>query len=153
VLSSREDADRVSATLIEIDPEIAASARGAAAATAARVEVRTADAGETDSYIGAVPADLVLLVGIFGNIAPSEIEATIAAAPQLCGPRATLLWSRGREHDDLGAAIRGWFQAARFAELEYVTLDRGSLPAVGVVRYEGKPQPLVPGTRLFTFVR
>jgi hypothetical protein len=153
VLSHRDDADRISATLIEINPQIAASARRAAASTIARVEVRTADAGEIDSYIGAVPAELVLLVGIFGNITEADIRATVASAPQLCRPGAVLLWSRGRGRGDLGEAIRAWFAAAGFSELAYATLERGSRPAVGAVRYDGESRPLAPGRRLFTFVR
>ena len=31
----------------------------------------------TDAYTGAVPADLVLLVGIFGNITPADIQRTV----------------------------------------------------------------------------
>lgn len=65
----------------------------------------------------------------------------------------TLLWTRGREHGDLGDTIRAWFVAAGFSELDYATLERGSRPAVGVVRYDGKPQPLARGERLFTFFR
>jgi hypothetical protein len=39
-------------------------ARDAAAGTAAHVEVRTVDAGTTDAYLGAVPADLFLMIGL-----------------------------------------------------------------------------------------
>ncbi len=155
VLENRADAGRVRATLIEIDPEIAARARSAAAAAAteAQVEVRTADAGATDAFVGAVPAELVLLVGIFGNITPADIQATVAAAPQLCQPGATLVWSRGRERDDLNSEIRAWFGAAAFTELDYVTLESGSRPALGVVRYDGPARAFEPGRHLFTFVR
>ncbi|HEY6399341.1 MAG TPA: hypothetical protein VIX82_17995, partial [Solirubrobacteraceae bacterium] len=45
VLSHREDADRVSATLVEIHPAIAERARRAAAGSGAHVEVRIADGG------------------------------------------------------------------------------------------------------------
>jgi hypothetical protein len=153
VLANREDSGRVGVTLVEIDPELAASARRMAARCHATVEVRAADAGYTDAYVGAVPAELVLLVGIFGNISEADIQTTIAAAPQLCRPGATLMWSRGRERSDLNPSIRAWFEAAGFTELDYATLERGSRPALGVVRYEGPPRELVPGQRLFTFVR
>ncbi len=153
VLANRSDASRVDATLIEIDPQIAATAARAGADTEAHVEIRTADAGSTDAYIGAVPAELVLMVGIFGNISHADLRGTIAAAPQFCRPGATLLWSRGRDRGDLGAVIRAWFAAAGFRELEYATLEQGSLPAVGAVCYEGAAQPLTPGRHLFTFRR
>ena len=153
VLAARKDGSRVAATLIEIDPEIAANARRAAAELDADIEVRIADAGYTDAYVGAVPAELVLLVGIFGNISQADLQATIVAAPQLCAPGAILVWSRGRERGDMNAAIRGWFADAGFSELDYASLETGSRPAVGVVRYEGPPQALEPGRHLFTFHR
>ena len=154
VLAGRRDADRVSATLVELHPQIAQAARdSAAAAGLTGVAVRTQDAGVTDAFTGAVPADVVLLVGIFGNISDDDLQRTIAAAPQLCAPGATLLWSRGRDEADLNHSVRGWFSQAGFDELAYDTQDAGSRPALGLVRYTGEPQPLQPGLRLFTFLR
>jgi hypothetical protein len=154
VLASRNDADRIRAVLLELHPGIADRARGAAAAAGlAGVEVRTVDAGTADAYAGAVPADLVLLVGIFGNISDEDLWRTIDASPQLCAPDATLFWSRGRDEGDLNAEVRARFTAAGFAELAYETLDQDGLPALGVVRYAGPPVDLVPGQRLFTFIR
>lgn len=154
VLSQRDDASRIRATLIELHPAIAARARKAAARSAACVEVRTLDAGSTDAYVGAVPADLVLLIGIFGSISDADLADTIDASPQLCARGATLLWSRGRRHaGDLNDRIRARFTGAGFAELAYDTLDTGSWPAVGAMRYDGPPTPLIAGHRLFTFVR
>jgi hypothetical protein len=154
VLFERNDADRVRTTLIEVNPRIAESARNtAAAATLAVIEVRIADAGNTDSYVGAVPADLVILVGIFGNISDEDLERTIYAAPQFCRPGATLVWSRGRDHSDLNDAVRTWFVEAGFTELDYATRDTGRRPALGAMRYDGELQPLIPGRQLFTFRR
>lgn len=67
----------------------------------------------------------------------------------------TLIWSRGRgeEFADRNDAIRAWFRAAGFTELGYTTLDQGSKPAVGIVRYDGPPAALMPGHRWFTFER
>ncbi|BEP13048.1 hypothetical protein acdb102_13590 [Acidothermaceae bacterium B102] len=154
VLSGRDDADRVSVTLVELHPQIAQDARAAAAAAGLnRIDVRTADAGNTDAFVGAVPADVVLLVGIFGNISDADLQQTIALSPELCTPGATLLWSRGRDDEDRNDAVRGWFAAAGFDELAYDTHDTVSKPALGMMRYTGPSQPLVPGRRLFTFLR
>lgn len=155
VLAGRDDAHRVDVTLLELDPTLAARAREQAASSvpSAHVTVRTIDAGSTTAYAGAVPADLVLLVGIFGNISDDDVKRTIDAAPQLCRPGATLLWSRGRKDGDLNPQVRRWFADAGFAELDYLTLDRGNHPAVGAMRYDGPPRPLVREARLFTFVR
>jgi hypothetical protein len=153
VLAERPDAHRVSATLVELHPTIANHAVRAATGLAARIEVRVRDAGWTDAYVGAVPADLVLLVGIFGNISEADMVRTIGAAPALCSPGATLVWSRAREGGDLNDVVRNRFAAAGFVELDYATLDVDSLPAAGAMRYAGPPRPLVGGLRLFTFVR
>jgi hypothetical protein len=157
VLSQRDDAARVRATLLELHPVVAERARAAAVISnlADSVEVRCVDAGSSDAYADIAPADLVLLVGIFGNISDQDMRATVAAGPQLCTAGATLIWSRGRGGGlvDRNEEVRSWFGAAGFTEIGYVTLDRGSRPAIGVVRYDGPPVALVPGRRLFTFER
>jgi len=50
------------------------------------VEVRCADAGDLEAYAGTVPADLVLLAGVLGNISDADVRATIAALPALAPP-------------------------------------------------------------------
>lgn len=158
VLAERADAERVSGVLLEVDPVIAQSARdSAAAAGLAGVEVRTVDAGYSDAYLGAAPADVVLLVGILGNLSDADVARTVAFAPQLCRPDATLLWSRGLDSGhDSNDALRSAFEAVGFAELAYAVgpgdPDR-TRPALGVVRYEGPTVDLLSGRRVFTFVR
>src|SRR5438105_9868186 len=60
----------VAGRLVELDPELAATARAGAPAT---VEVLCADAGLAASYAGAVPADLALVCGVFGNITEADM--------------------------------------------------------------------------------
>ena len=157
VLSHRPDAPRVRATLLELHPVVATRARQAAAAAglAATVEVRTTDAGVSDAYHDLVPAEVVLLVGIFGNVSDEDLQRAVAASRQLCASGATLIWSRGRGGDltDRNDDVRRWFRDAGFTEVDYVTLDRGSKPAIGVSRYDGAPVLLDPGRRWFTFQR
>jgi hypothetical protein len=68
-LSTRADAGRVTAVLVERDPTLADLARAAARAVPAHVDVREADAARSDVYADAVPADLVLLCGILATSA------------------------------------------------------------------------------------
>lgn len=118
------------------------------------MHVRTVDAGSTEAYLDLVPADLVLLVGIFGNITDRDLYATITASPQFCAPGARPVWSRDRETGgDRDDDVRAWFTQVGFLEVDYATRDSGSVPALGAMRYDGPPQPLVPGQRLFTFQR
>jgi hypothetical protein len=140
----------VTARLVELDPTNAAVAAGAAAAAGlAGVEVVTGDAALTDAYRGAVPAELVLACGVFGNIPDADIERTIRALPQLCATGATVVWTRGRRHPDLVPAVCGWFAERGFEER---WLSDPTEPfAVGVHRYRGDPAPLARGLRLFEF--
>ena len=156
VLSGRADANRVQAVLVELHPEIAQRARDSAlAAGLSGITVRTEDAGTTDAYAGAVPVHLVLLVGIMGNIPDADLWRLIDASPQLCVPGARLIWSRGRDSEDINDQIRTRFATAGFAELAYATNDDDpeSRIGLGLVRYDGPPVALVPRRRLFRFVR
>jgi len=154
VLRDRPDADRVSAVLVELHPGIAQRARDtAAAAGLSGVEVRMTDAGRSDAYAGAVPAQIVLLVGIFGNISDDDLERLLAFAPQLCAPGATLLWSRGLDGSDRNDQVRARLADAGFTELDYATSGGQDAAALGVLRYDGPPVALRPGQPLFTFRR
>jgi len=116
------------------------------------IEVPRADAGSTDTYIDAVPADLLLLCGIFGNISDEDVARTAGAVPQLCAPGATVVWTRSTHAPDLTPAVRKWFAEAGVVETAFVTEGAGGW-AVGAGTFHGQPQPLVPGCRLFTFTR
>jgi len=75
VLTGHPRRDDVRARLVELDERNVALARRAAqAAGLPGVEVLQADAGITDACAGAVPAQIVLACGIFGNIADSGIR-------------------------------------------------------------------------------
>ena len=90
---------RVQGRLVDSDPTLADRARRTAReASLTGIEVVVADAGTTSAYAGAVPADLVLACGIFGNIVDTDIERTIRALPMLCAEGATVIgtrWQRG----------------------------------------------------------
>ena len=118
-----------------------------------QAQVRTTDAGSSDAYDGLVPADLVLLVGIFGNISDADLWRTLAFAPQLCAPGATLLWSRGLDGSDRNDQVRARLADAGFTELDYATSGGEDAAAMGSVRYDGPPVALQPGLPLFTFQR
>jgi hypothetical protein len=101
VLPTHPRAADVDALLVEYDAGNAAAARQAAAdAGLDRVEVVTGDAGVTDAYAGAVPADVVLMCGVFGNVPDGDVERTARALPSLCAPGATVIWTRHRGAPD-----------------------------------------------------
>ena len=152
VVAGHPRADDISARLVELDGTNAAVARATAADHDLRgVEVVAGDASTTDAAVGAVPADIVLLCGIFGNITDDDIERTIAATPMLCAPGATVLWTRHRAEPDLTPSIRRWFDEAGFQELGFDAPD-DVLFSVGAERLVADPAPFAVGRRLFTFV-
>jgi hypothetical protein len=156
VLAARDDSSRIQTTLLELHPVLAQRARDVAAASGlANVTVRAVDAGNSTAYAGAVPADLVIMIGIFGNISDDDVRRTIMTAPQLCRTGATLLWSRATSPDDGNSLVRSVLPAAGFVELDYREFDSGEeeRAALGSARYDGPPQPLITGQQLFTFVR
>jgi hypothetical protein len=144
---------RVSGRLVELDEANVAAARaGLAAAGLTGVEVVRGDAGTTDAYAGAVPADLVLCCGVFGNVPDADIRRTVDALPAFCTTGGTVIWTRHRGAPDRTGDIRSWFRAAGFTELDFVA-PSDALFSVGVARWPGPTRPLAPGRRLFTFTR
>jgi len=140
----------VSARLVELDPGNLEQARRAAAAAGLRgLELVCADAGLTDSYAGAVPAGIVLLCGVFGNISEADVLRTIGMLPTLCAPGATAIWTRHRNPPDLVPEILAGFERAGF---DTVALQEGRHLAVGSSRLTGPPAPFRPGETLFHFL-
>jgi hypothetical protein len=155
VLATHPRAPDVSAVLVELEPSLAEHARDAArAAGLTGVEVRTADAALTDSYAGAVPAEIVMACGIFGNITHDDIQRTIDHLPELCAPGAVVIWTRGgtRQHD-VAPDICRWFEARGFERITFDSSSDEDRFRVGVHRLRADPRPLSPGQRLFTFAR
>jgi hypothetical protein len=143
----------VTGRLVELLPENVADARRRiAAAGLDGLEVLEADAGVSDAYAGAAPADLVLACGIFGNVPDGDIEATVAFLPRLCAPSARVIWTRGPQDPMILDRIDGWFAAAGFAPGPQV-VDKARSFGVGSARLVADPLPFEPGRLLFRFVR
>jgi hypothetical protein len=153
VLADHPRARDVRARLVELDPDLAAGARvGADTAGLAQVEVVTGDASTTDAAVGAVPADVLLACGIFGNVSAADIRHFVECAPALCAAGATVIWTRHRRPPDRTVDIREWFASAGFDELGFTAPDPAGLVAVGAHRLVRDPDRFRGGQRLFTFV-
>jgi hypothetical protein len=148
VLADHGRAPDVHGRLVELDPELAARAAGRAPVG---IDVACADAGVTDAYVGAVPADLVLVCGVFGNISDEDIEATVRGLPAFCTTGATVIWTRHRRPPDLTVDIRRWFAEAGFEQVAFDTQSEYEW-SVGVGTFVGDPELLVGDRRLFSFV-
>ena len=143
----------VRAVLIESDPRNAGLARRAAAEQGlSGVEVRQADAGLVAGFADALPADVLLLCGIFGNVSDRDIKRTVQAAPALCRSGATVIWTRHRRPPDLTPRLRAWFADSGFEEIAFDALETSVLTSVGVHQLVRAPAAGPPGDRLFTFL-
>jgi hypothetical protein len=112
--------DDLTARLVEIDAHNVALARQAAQAAGLHgIEPVVGDASVTDAYDGAVPADLILLCGVFGNISEADIANTISHLQRLGAAHATVIWTRHRHPPDLTPFIRETFDRAGFDELAF----------------------------------
>ena len=148
VLADHPRAGDVTGRLVELDPDLAARARANAPAG---IDVACGDASATAAYKGAVPADLVLVCGVFGNVVDDDVEHTVRTLPSLCAPGATVIWTRHRREPDLTVAVRRWFSECGFDEVAFVGSD-DFLFGVGAHRLTGPPAPFDTDVTLFTFV-
>jgi hypothetical protein len=138
--------------LVERDEQLVHGARTTASQLGlGQVNVIAGDAGACATFAAALPVDLLMLCGIFGNVSNDDIAATIAAAPAMLRPGATVIWTRGSTEPELRCVIRQWFVDTGFTEVGFDSEPDGF--GVGVakltqpVAYRSLPR------RLFTFVR
>jgi hypothetical protein len=156
VLATHPRGGDVSGRLVELDPTLADRARAVAPG---RVEVRNEDAGDPAALAGATPADLLLLCGIFGNIADPDIEQLIRAVPLLLAPGGSVLWTRHRSVPDGTPRIRALFAEVGVAEVAFRfgdppahwSVGRGQRPIRDPARPESATSPPARPARLFTF--
>jgi hypothetical protein len=155
VVSTHPRGADVSALLVELDPTLVTFARDRAAATgvAGQVRVIEGDASLCRWYEHDVPADLVLVCGVFGNISLGDITRTIGALPGFCRPGSQVIWTRHRRPPDATPAIRAEFAAVGFTELAFEAPE-GYVLAVGRQRLDREPAAgaFDPTCRLFDFV-
>jgi hypothetical protein len=149
-LTGHERAPDVCGTLIEINPQLAQDAEANIASAGLSLSVRCGDASETATYSDVVPVDVLLLVGIFGNIIDDDIATTIAAVPALCKPGATVIWTRHRRKPDVTPQIREWFDQANCSSIDFHSPGLGSFAVASERLHAGVPGVLLPAT-LFTF--
>lgn len=146
----RED---VQGVLVEADPALAARAGTAIAAAGleGQLSVILGDAGTTDTYAIAVPANVVLLCGIFGNITDDDVDYTVRNASRLCDEDAIVIWTRHPRPPDLTVWIRQWFAESGFLEMAFEAPEEQNF-GVGSHRLIAEPEAFAAGLRLFRFV-
>ena len=95
VLSNQHRVADVKARLVELNSTLVHEARSTAQRLGlTNLQIVTGDASTTSAYAGAVPANIVLVCGIFGNISARDIRRTVRELPHLMAPRGTVIWTR-----------------------------------------------------------
>jgi len=157
VVATHPRGPAVSALLVELDPALVAFARDRAAGAglgdgvSGRIRIVEGDASQSHWYAEDVPADIVLVCGVFGNISATDIAHTIQAMPGFCAPGGHVVWTRHRRPPDLTPAIRADFAAAGFTELAFEAPEN-TIMTVGHHRLDGETAPFDPDRQLFDFV-
>jgi hypothetical protein len=140
------------AVLVEQDERLASDARANAGSLRLdQVRVVAGDAGDSATFAFALPVDLLMLCGIFGNVSECDIASTVAATPTMLRPGATVIWTRGSSEPDLRPAIRHWFLDAGFREIAFDSEPHGFGVGMAQLSEPGADRPLP--RRLFTFLR
>ncbi|MGC4110730.1 MAG: class I SAM-dependent methyltransferase [Nocardioides sp.] len=149
----------VDACAVELDPVLAERARTAAARAGVPIDVRTGDAASPAVYVDLLPVDVLMLVGVFGNISDADGERTVQAAATMLAPGGTVLWTRSdrfRSEPTHGYAdpaewLRDRFEALGFVTDAYVVPEQGHW-RLGVSHLAAPSTTTLPDT-LFTFLR
>ena len=123
------------------------------------VQVRQADAGLVSNYADSLPADVLMLCGIFGNVSDSDIRRIVAASATMCKPGGVVIWTRHRREPDLTPQLRSWLTDAGFEEIAFDSPASATRTGVGANRLRTKPplppgaaaHDLLPAVPLFTF--
>jgi ubiquinone/menaquinone biosynthesis C-methylase UbiE len=150
VLPTHPRRDDVRARLVDLDPRSTAVAEESIrVAGLTGVEVVEGDAALVDHYQDLVPADLVLVCGVFGNIVDTDIERTIDTCRQLTKSGGTVIWTRHRGEPDLVPTICRWFEEREFDRVWLSDPQAGF--GVGVHRLTGRPDPLILARSMFVF--
>jgi hypothetical protein len=145
----------VRAWLVEANAELIRVGEQAAAAAgiADQLEFLAADATLSSTYAGLVPADLVILAGVFGNVREVGVPRLIRGLSFLCRRGGDLVWTRHTELNDGArqiAAIRDAFRENEFTETRYELTPDGRY-GVGAQRFAGQPAALADEEIWFEF--
>jgi hypothetical protein len=138
--------------VVELDPGLAATARSNLDRAGVPLDVRVGDAGRPAAFANLLPVDVLLLVGIFGNIDDDDIHRTISAVPAMCRMGGAVIWTRHRRPPDRTGSVSRWFEEVGAVSEEFVSGGPGSF-AVGRNRTTRSALVSELPDKLFTFTQ
>jgi hypothetical protein len=153
-LKNHPRAKDVSARLVELNPQLVERGRATieSLGLAKQIEFVNGDATVAANYVGAVPADIVIVCGVFGNLADEkELSRLLDNLRFLSKQGAFVIWTRGHSqgipHSD---NVRKILSASEFAEVNFQLTSTGDM-GVGIHRYTGENLPQPKEQQLFVF--
>jgi 2-polyprenyl-3-methyl-5-hydroxy-6-metoxy-1,4-benzoquinol methylase len=154
-LMNHSRAQDVKARLVELDERLVECGRIAAtgAGLAEQLEFVGGDATMSSAYEGMVPADLVLVCGVFGHVTEAETPRLVRNLSFLCKPGGFVIWTRRRNDRDSTrhtSKIQNLLHEAAFEEVCFEVTPEGKF-GVSTYRYLGEPLTLPNDQQLFEF--
>ena len=153
-LENHPRAKDVHARLVELNPQLVERGRATieSLGLAKQIELINGDATIADNYVGAVPADIVIVCGVFGNLADeAELNRLLTNLSFLSKQGAFVLWTRGHSNGiPYSETVRKFLRSAGFEEVNFkltATEDMG----VGIHRYKGENVAAPKEQQLFAF--
>ena len=131
------------------EANLAIAVRRLAPLSKGTVTSHVCDAGHSSSYEGHVPANCLVIVGVFSNLSLAHAQRLVARLPQFCSPGAYVIWTRKRDDTDSAGNLRAAFGIAQFRLVRFALVDD---VFVVIHQYCGELQRVQLGERIFEFV-
>jgi ubiquinone/menaquinone biosynthesis C-methylase UbiE len=154
VLGIYEHKEFLRGRLIELDPRLVSEAqeRATAAQLPSSVKIIQGDASQTHAYRSDIPADLILICGVFGNISDDDVAVTIQNLSKFCKQGTRVIWTRNRRTPDRTGVTRSLLIENGFDEIEFTSTDDDSY-GVGVTAFTSAPPDIGDNVIMFRFVK
>ncbi len=153
-LANHPRAKDVYARLVEINPQLVERGRESieSLGLTKQIEFINGDATASANYVGAVPADIVIVCGIFGNLADeNELNRLLGNLSFLSKKGAFVLWTRGHFNGvPYSDTVRKYFREFGFEEVNFKLTATGDM-GIGIHRYLGENLPTPKEEQLFVF--
>ncbi|MBD2665246.1 hypothetical protein B6N60_02377 [Richelia sinica FACHB-800] len=153
-LANHPRAQDVYARLVELNPQLVERGRATieSLGLSKQIEFINGDATSAANYIGAVPADIVIVCGVLGNLADeNELNRLLGNLSFLSKKGAFVLWTRGHSQGiAYSETVRKYFREFGFEEINFQLTATGDM-GVGIHRYLGETLSVPKEQQLFVF--
>lgn len=152
-LKNHPRAKDVSARLVEINSNLVERGRASieSLGLGKQIEIINGDATLATNYVGTVPADIVIVCGVFGNLEEAELNRLLDNLSFLSKPGAFVIWTRGHSNGiTYSDNVRKILSASGFEEVNFKLTATGDM-GVGLHRYLGENLPKPKEQQLFVF--